>query len=75
MKTAVVMREYCRKEEDGVYSLRTANPLWGSYWTIRKIGFALNYKDSRELEKAMDNFLNAYCTSLEYTDLSDDEEN
>lgn len=75
MKTAVVMSDYCRKEEDGVYSVRSGNPLWGSYWTIRKIGFVLNYKESRKLEKAMDDFLNAYCTALDYTDLSDDEEN
>ena len=75
MKTAETMRDYCRKESDGEYCLRSSNPLWGSYWTLRKVGYALSYKEASALESAMDDFLNGYCTALEYTDMSDDEEN
>lgn len=74
MKTVRKLNEYTRAESDGTYNVRSSTPLWGSYWTLRRLTGPLSYKDACAVEVAMDTFLNQYCAALALTDLSTDED-
>lgn len=74
LKTFERMDDMCRDEGDGKWFVRAGTPLWGSYWTIRKITGALRYKESSDVEQAMDRFLNQYCEAIKQANLTNDEE-
>lgn len=67
------MHDMCRDEGDGEWLIRSHTPLWGSYWTIRKITGALSYNESRHVEEAMDRFLNQYCETIKQTKIVNEE--
>ena len=66
------MYDMCRDEGDE-WCIRSHTPLWGSYWTIRKITGALSYSESRHVEEAMDRFLNQYCETIKQTKIVNEE--
>ena len=67
------MHDMCRDEGDGTWGIRSHTPLWGSYWTIRKITGSLLYNESRHVEEAMDRFLNQYCETIKQTKIVSEE--
>lgn len=73
IKTAERMRDRCMDEGDGKWFARAGTPLWGSYWTIRKITGALSYNESSHVELAMDRFLNQYCEMMKQTEMVNEE--
>ena len=76
-KTAASVDDYFRWDtHDQTWQLRSRTEMWGSYWTIRKISHGLKYKDGREVETKMDEFVHQYAATLAATKIViEDEEN
>lgn len=72
MKTASQLDDLVRQEGDR-FCVRSGKPLWGSYWTIRRLTGPLSYKDACAVEDAMDNFLNNYASALALTVINDED--
>ena len=71
-----IIDDYFRWDtHDETWHLRSTTQLWGSYWTIRRLGYCLTVKQSCELETKMDAFVHQYATALAATKIvTEDEE-
>lgn len=72
-KVSDVQDKAYRSSDKDAYSLRSNTPAWGAYWFARKISGELSYTEARDLEEAMDEFVDKYCRALTVVEFDKDE--